>query len=586
MSALDWWVLLLTQVGIVVYGLYAQRRADRSVDYLRGRNMGWFTVGLSIMATQASAITFLSAPGLAYTEGMRFVQFYFGLPIAMIVIAAVAVPLYYRMNVITAYEYLEHRFDVRLRTLAAFLFLTQRGLAAGLTIFAPALILSAVLHINLSLTCLVIGAVVVGYTLTGGTTAVARTQKTQMAIILAAMVWAAWLVVDGLPQGVGFGQALDVAEAMGRMQAVDWRFDWNEKYTVWSGVLGGTFLMLSYFGTDQSQVQRYLGGQSIAQSRMGLMMNGVLKIPMQFGILLVGVLVFVFYLFQPAPLLFNSELRNDLLAGKAQNQYLQLESEYREALEQRKLAAFGYLDAARNGDLHATKTKGIQSEIAKDALTQSQRRVDEVRNRALALAKQELPDSDTGDTNYIFLYYVFERLPAGIIGLIVSMILAASMSSTSSELNSLAATTVVDIYKRLFRPDADDAECLRFSRWSTLVWGVYAILFAMVARHLGTLIEAVNLLGSLVYGVILGVFLCAFLLKRITSGWVLALAVANQVIILLLFWTDALPFLWFNLIGALGILIPAAVVDGFIGHRNNSNKDAPMDAHQEAPDTC
>lgn len=561
MSALDWWVLLLTQVGIVIYGLYAQRRADGSADYLRGRNMGWFTVGLSIMATQASAITFLSAPGLAYTEGMRFVQFYFGLPIAMVIIATVAVPLYYRMNVITAYEYLEHRFDVRLRTLAAFLFLTQRGLAAGLTIFAPALILSAVLHVNLSLTCLAIGAVVVGYTLTGGTTAVARTQKTQMAIILAAMVWAAWLVVDGLPNGVGIGEALAVADAMGRMQSVDWRFDWNEKYTVWSGLLGGTFLMLSYFGTDQSQVQRYLGGQTIQQSRMGLMMNGLLKIPMQYGILLVGVFVFVFYIFQPAPLLFNTDLRGQLVAGKVKVEFQTLETEYKLALNERKTAAINYLDAQRIGGAHSMESTAVDLETAGGALNQSQRKIDTLRSRAQALAKKELPDSDSGDTNYIFLYYVFERLPSGIIGLIVSMILAASMSSTSSELNALAATTVVDVYKRLFRPNADDAECLRVSRWSTLAWGIYAILFSMIARHLGTLIEAVNLLGSLVYGVILGVFLCAFLLKRVTSGWVLGLALVNQGFILVLFWTDALPFLWFNLIGAMGILIPAALVD-------------------------
>lgn len=561
MSALDWWVLLLTQVGIVVYGLYAQRRADGSADYLRGRNMGWFTVGLSIMATQASAITFLSAPGLAYTEGMRFVQFYFGLPIAMVIIATVAVPLYYRMNVITAYEYLEHRFDVRLRTLAAFLFLTQRGLAAGLTIFAPALILSAVLHVNLSLTCLAIGAVVVGYTLTGGTTAVARTQKTQMAIILAAMVWAAWLVVDGLPNGVGIGEALDVADAMGRMQSVDWRFDWTEKYTVWSGLLGGTFLMLSYFGTDQSQVQRYLGGQTIQQSRMGLMMNGLLKIPMQYGILLVGVLVFVFYIFQPAPLLFNTELRGQLVVGKAKVEFQTLETEYKLALNDRKTAAINYLDAQRIGGAQSMESTAEDLETAGGALNQSQRKLDSLRSRAQDLAKKELPDSDSGDTNYIFLYYVFERLPSGIIGLIVSMILAASMSSTSSELNALAATTVVDVYKRLFRPNADDAECLRVSRWSTLAWGVYAILFSMIARHLGTLIEAVNLLGSLVYGVILGIFLCAFFLKRVTSGWVLGLALMNQGFILILFWTDALPFLWFNLIGAMGILIPAALVD-------------------------
>jgi len=574
MNGLDWWVLLGTQALILAYGLWSLGKEAASENYLRARTQNGWMVGLSIMATQASAITFLSAPGLAYTEGLGFVQFYLGLPLAMILISAFILPKYYRLNVYTAYEYLETRFDGRVRRMAAFLFLTQRGLAAGLTIYAPALILSTVLNWNLIWTNLLTGLVVLAYTLSGGSRAVARTQLLQMGIILMGMGLAAWWMIRGLPQHWSIRDAWDLAASAGKTEALVWRWNWEDKYSLWTGLLGGGFLMLSYFGTDQSQVQRYLGGQSIAQSRMGLIMNGLLKIPMQFGILLVGVLVFVFYLFQPAPLLFNTDLRDELAAGKAKDRYHQLESEYKQALEERKLAVNQYL-SVQNSRKGVGESISAGREAAVGSLNQSQRRVDDLRHRAQALAKQELPDTEPGDTNYIFLYYVFERLPSGLIGLIVSMILAASMSSTSSELNALAATTVVDVYKRLFRPDADEVECLRVSRWSTLAWGVYAILFAMVAQHLGTLIEAVNLLGSLVYGVILGIFLCAFLLKRISSGWVLALALVNQGIILILFWTDALPFLWFNLIAALGILIPAALIDLWSPGRTTALSESP-----------
>jgi len=574
MNGLDWWVLLGTQALILAYGLWSLGKEAASENYLRARTQNGWMVGLSIMATQASAITFLSAPGLAYTEGLGFVQFYLGLPLAMILISAFILPKYYRLNVYTAYEYLETRFDGRVRRMAAFLFLTQRGLAAGLTIYAPALILSTVLNWNLIWTNLLTGLVVLAYTLSGGSRAVARTQLLQMGIILMGMGLAAWWMIRGLPQHWSIRDAWDLAASAGKTEALVWRWNWEDKYSLWTGLLGGGFLMLSYFGTDQSQVQRYLGGQSIAQSRMGLIMHGLLKIPMQFGILLVGVLVFVFYLFQPAPLLFNTDLRDELAAGKAKDRYHQLESEYKQALEERKLAVNQYL-SVQNSRKGVGESISAGREAAVGSLNQSQRRVDDLRHRAQALAKQELPDTEPGDTNYIFLYYVFERLPSGLIGLIVSMILAASMSSTSSELNALAATTVVDVYKRLFRPDADEVECLRVSRWSTLAWGVYAILFAMVAQHLGTLIEAVNLLGSLVYGVILGIFLCAFLLKRISSGWVLALALVNQGIILILFWTDALPFLWFNLIAALGILIPAALIDLWSPGRTTALSESP-----------
>lgn len=547
MSWLDWTVLALTQLLIVVYGVWKSRQDRDMESYLRSRTMSWFTVGLSIMATQASAITFLSAPGLAYEEGMRFVQFYFGLPIAMVILSAFAVPLYYRLNVYTAYEFLEKRFDVRTRTLAAVLFLTQRGLAAGFTIFAPSLILSSLLGWNIYYTNLVIGGIVIIYTVTGGTRAVARTQKTQMAIILAGMFLAAWYVVKGLPDEVGMRGALTLAGKLGRLETIDWTFDLNNRYTIWSGLLGGTFLMLSYFGTDQSQVQRYLGGQSIAQSRMGLLFNGLLKIPMQFAILFVGALVFAFYLFQAPPVFFNKvvaeQTRQDVVVG---DKYIAAEAAFAEATAARKQAALNVLQQPEDA-------------AAVEALRQKQAAVDDLRKEAKSLIKQGNPAADTNDTNYIFLTYVFDFLPAGLVGLIISVIFSASMSSTSSELQALASTTVVDVYKRLGKPQATEDECYRFGRLAIIGWGLYAILFAMFANRLGTLIEAVNILGSLVYGTIFGIFMVAFLFKHVGAKAVFFSALLSEALILGLFFYTDVPFLWYNVVGCVVVVIVSMV---------------------------
>ncbi len=547
MSWLDWTVLALTQLLIVVYGVWKSRQDRDMESYLRSRTMSWFTVGLSIMATQASAITFLSAPGLAYEEGMRFVQFYFGLPIAMVILSAFAVPLYYRLNVYTAYEFLEKRFDVRTRTLAAVLFLTQRGLAAGFTIFAPSLILSSLLGWNIYYTNLVIGGIVIIYTVTGGTRAVARTQKTQMAIILAGMFLAAWYVVKGLPDGVGMGGALTLAGKLGRLETIDWTFDLENRYTIWSGLLGGTFLMLSYFGTDQSQVQRYLGGQSIAQSRMGLLFNGLLKIPMQFAILFVGALVFSFYLFQTPPVFFNKvvaeETRQSEVVG---DKYVATEAAFGEAINARKQAALKVLQQPEDA-------------AAVEALRQKQAAVDGLRKEAKSIIKQGNDAADTNDTNYIFLSYVFDFLPAGLVGLIISVIFSASMSSTSSELQALASTTVVDVYKRLWKPAATEQDCFEVSRWATVGWGIYAIIFAMFANRLGTLIEAVNILGSLVYGTILGIFMVAFLFKQVGARAVFVSALLSEALILGLFFYSDLPFLWYNVVGCVVVVFVSLV---------------------------
>ncbi len=547
MSTLDWLVLMLTQLLIVVYGVWKSKQQQGIDAYLRSRSMNWFTIGLSIMATQASAITFLSAPGLAYNEGMRFVQFYFGLPIAMIILSIAAVPMYYRLNVYTAYEFLEQRFDLRTRSLAALLFLTQRGLAAGFTIFAPSLILSSLLGWNIYWTNLVVGLIVILYTVTGGTEAVARTQKTQMAIILGGMAIAGYLVVAMLPEQVGFSEAMHLAGKMGRLEAIDFTFDLNDRYTIWSGLIGGTFLMLSYFGTDQSQVARYLGGQTIAQSRMGLIFNGLVKIPMQFAILFVGAMVFVFYLFAQPPVFFNEVVLNQARQGIYADSLAVTERAFNELHTARKEAALQLAAAAKSKD--EVVVRRAQAEMLR-----LQQNMDVRIEEAKGWIRKTNADADTNDTNYIFLCYVFDYLPAGLIGLIISVIFSASMSSTSSELQALAGTTVVDIYRRMIKTDADEAHYVKVSRWSTLLWGLYAIAFAMFANRLGTLIEAVNILGSLVYGTILGIFVVAFFVKSVGAKAVFVSAILAEVIILLLFKYSDVPFLWYNVIGCLAVV--------------------------------
>lgn len=537
MNGLDWGVLLGTQALILVYGLWSMGHQSGSENYLRARTQSGWMVGLSIMATQASAITFLSAPGLAYTQGLGFVQFYLGLPLAMILISAFILPKYYRLNVYTAYEFLESRFDGRVRRLAAFLFLTQRGLAAGLTIYAPALILSTVLNWNLIWTNLLTGLVVLAYTLSGGSKAVARTQVLQMGIILMGMGLAAWWMIRGLPEQWSIKDAWDLAALGGRTEALVWRWNWEDKYSLWTGLLGGGFLMLSYFGTDQSQVQRYLGGQSLEESRRGLALNAVFKLPMQLLILMIGVLMFAFYVIEVPPVNFK---------------YPELVSfEHRSEALQRRTLAMAW----------QSSPEGALKDSLGRVVVVSNHRMDSIRLASQVLRAKAAPQEDFNDTNFIFIRYVLNHLPVGLVGLLISMVFCASMSSTSAELSALSTTTLVDFYARnaASKDFIESPKAMRMGRWFTLAWGFYAIGFAMVAQHLGTLIEAVNVLGSLVYGTILGIFLTAFFTQRVGSKAVLLAALVTELLVLFLFWGMEVPYLWLNMVGALAVPILSLV---------------------------
>ncbi len=572
MSILDWSVLGLTIVGIVCYGIWKSRKSNRNIDaYLLGNHQTkWFTIALSIMATQASAITFLSAPGQAFTDGMRFIQLYLGLPIAMIVLAATVVPIYHKLNIFTAYEYLEKRFDLKTRSLAAILFLTQRGLAAGFTIFAPSLILSSLLGWNIYYTNLLIGITVIIYTVIGGTNAVSHTHKGQMAIIMGGMFVAFMWILYSLPDEVNMMTALHIAGKSGKLNIVDFSFDWQNKYTIWSGLIGGFFLALSYFGTDQSQVQRYLSGQSVKESRNALLFNGLLKIPMQFFILLIGVLLFVFYQFQPGPLHFNKVNEDQIQASTAQQEYSELTTAFSKAQMEQKKATLDLAEAINQGN-------DASIEPSKQRMLASQARVNQLRDESKQLIKQTLPTADTNDTNYIFFHYVLQHLPAGLIGLLIAVILSASMSSTSAELNALASTSLIDIYKRNFVKNASDKHYVLASKWLTLFWGVYGIVFAMFANRLGTLIEAVNIMGSLVYGTILGVFLVAFYFKKIRATPTFFAAIISFCIVLGCFLLPniypklEIPYLWFNVIGCLSTVAFAGLFNGVMKGVSSKN---------------
>lgn len=556
MSILDWAVLCSTLAFIVIYGIWKTRQQQDINSYLLGnKEAKWFTVALSIMATQASAITFLSAPGQAFVDGMRFVQFYFGLPIAMVVLSSVVVPIYHKMNVYTAYEYLEKRFDLRTRTFTAILFLTQRGLAAGFTIFAPSLILSSLLGWNINITNIAIGIIVTAYTVIGGTKAVNQTQKLQMAVIFVGMLIAGILVVQMLPDEVSFSNALHIAGVAGKLNAVDFEFDPTSKYNVWSGIIGGFFLAMSYFGTDQSQVQRYLSGASIAQSRLALLFNGMIKIPMQFLILFIGAMVFVFYYFNPSPLIFNKVALTE--ATEKVEGFHQLEKEYAHQMKKRESSALDYAAALNfgNNEEIATSKAHLMVENAKTVALKSE---------IIEKVEEQAPDVDVNDTNYIFLNFVIEYLPQGLIGLLIAVILSASMSSTSSEINALASTTIIDIYKRILKKDGSDQHYLNASKMVSIGWGLYAILFATFANKLGSLIEAVNILGSLVYGVILGVFSIAFFFKKIGSKPTFYAAIISEGIIIYLFFFTEVPFLWYNVIGCLSVILFCLIFNSFM----------------------
>jgi SSS family transporter len=538
MTSLDWLVMLGTLASIVVYGVYASLRKSSSESFLRGSDQSWFTMGVSVMATQASAITFLSAPGLGYESGMRFVQFYFGLPLAIIVVCAFFVPMYYKMNVFTAYEYLEKRFDLRMRLFTASLFLLQRGLAAGITIFAPAIILSTILGWDLRLTNVLVGTFVIIYTLSGGTKAVSITQKYQMGVIMLGLVFSGVLLYREIAPHMGFMDTLFFAGALDRMQVLDFSFSPTERYTVWSGLTGGFFLALSYFGTDQSQVQRYLGGKSVNESRAGLLFNAVLKIPMQFSILFIGVLVFVFFTIERPPLHFNQAAVNKL-SPEAAARVAELEATYDVV----------HLDIQANRALwlnDRNKVEDLRSSIFVEK---------ELRREVVEIIEQE--QIRAKDTNYVFLYFVLEHLPKGVIGLIIAMILSAAMSSTASELNALTTTTVIDYHRRLGGGGAE----MTVNRLYTLFWGVLAIVFALSASLFDNLIEMVNLLGSLFYGTILGVFLVAFFLKRIHAKAVFFAALFSQISVLVIHFLGVyglindIGYLWYNVIGCFLVVV-------------------------------
>jgi SSS family solute:Na+ symporter len=553
-SWIDYAVLFGTLLAIALYGWW-KTRADHDLNhYLRGdASIRWGTIGLSVMATQASAITFLSTPGQAYESGLGFVQNYFGLPFALIVVCAVFIPIYHRLKVVTAYEYLGQRFDQKTRLLGAFLFLLQRGLAAGITLYAPAIILSALLGWNLRLTILLSGLFVVLYTTTGGTTAVSHTQKWQMAVILIGMAIAFGMVVHRLPPDVSFFDAVSVAGKMGKLNAVDFSVDPQRRYTFWSGLLGGFFLALSYFGTDQSQVQRYLAGGSLTGGRLGLIFNAVLKLPMQFFILFTGVMVFVFFQFEKPPLFFNQPAY-DLARQTAQaGKLTALETRYDEAFVAKRNAVRGLTNAL---DSHSASS----IKAATSALLGPEKEMENIRGEMKQTLKAADPKMETNDADYVFISFVLHYLPHGLIGLLIAVIFCAAMSSSASELNALGSTTVVDFYRPLLHPNASDPHYLLVSKFLTAAWGGVAISFALLANLVENLIQAINILGSIFYGSILGIFLVAFFLRFVRGSAVFTAALISQALVLALFYCTSIGYLWYNVIGCFVVCLLSGVL--------------------------
>jgi SSS family solute:Na+ symporter len=542
MSSIDWIVLIVTISFIVFYGIQKTKKFNTIKDHLKGGgSANWLTVGLSVMATQASAITFLSTPGQAYDEGMGFVQFYFGLPLAIIMICMVFIPIYHKLKVYTAYEYLEQRFDRKTRTLAAILFLVQRGLAAGITIFAPAIILSTILGWDLKLLNLSIGLIVIIYTVSGGTKAVSITQKQQMFVILSGMIVAFMIIVNSFPSNIDIIDALKIAGVGGKMEIIDFSFDVEKKYTFWSGITGGFFLALSYFGTDQSQVQRYLSGKSVKESQLGLMFNAVLKIPMQFFILLTGVMVFVFFEFNSAPVNYNPQVINYL--EKVQNpEYLQQKREFSITRENKIIKQNQLIES-----IDGVNSKKLESEII-----ELHKKEKKIRQNVKDISNEVGPSSiEYNDLDYIFIFFILNYLPHGIIGLLLAVILSAAMSSTASELNALSTTTVIDIYKRNHNIKKSEKHYLKASKWFTVMWGLIAIIFASFGSLFENLIELVNLIGSIFYGTILGIFIVAFFFKQVKGNHVFYAACISQILIFIIYASSEIGYLWLNFIGAI-----------------------------------
>jgi SSS family solute:Na+ symporter len=547
MNLLDWIVLTSTLAFIFLYGIWRNNNHKNIQEYLKGGNeASWWTVGLSVMATQASAITFLSTPGQAYHDGMGFVQFYFGLPFAMLIICLFFIPLYHKLKVYTAYEFLENRFDIKVRTLTAILFLLQRGLASGITIYAPAIILSIVLEWDLKLMVIFVGTLVITYTLIGGTKAVNVTQKQQMLVIFVGMFIAFGYILHQFPEEISFSDALRIAGKAGKLKVLDFSFNLDSRYTFWSGLTGGLFLALSYFGTDQSQVQRYLSGKSLKESQMGLIMNGILKVPMQFFILLLGVMVFVFYKFEPAPLNFNPKAIAAVKNTKEREAFTNLELENLETQQ-----------ALKNALLIGKNQEKIQYLSEKELIQ---------RKNAKALIIKAAPEQETNDKDYVFISFILSYLPSGVIGLLIAVIFSAAMSSTASELNALAATTTIDLYRRNIGSKSE-VHYVKVSKVFTLCWGLIAILFASIGNLFENLIQFINIIGSIFYGTILGVFLVGIFIKKVKGKAVFWAAIVSESLIILLFFQNKVSFLWLNLIGAL-----LTVIFGLIFQKLNYKK--------------
>lgn len=568
MRTTDWIVLALTLASIVGYGIY-KGRGSRSLNsyLLADRQMRWYTVALSIMATQASAITFTSTPGQAFVDGMRFVQYYFGLPIAMVILSVTAVPIFHKLKVFTAYEYLEHRFDVKTRTLTSIVFMVSRGIGAGMTIYAPSLVLSVMLGLDIRLTSTIIGGAIIIYTTTGGIKAVNWTDFQQMLIIMGGMIFAFVMTIVLLPSDISFSDALSVAGTAGRLNVIDFSFDLSNRYNFWSGIIGGTFVALAYFGTDQSQVQRYLTGQSITQSRLALMFNGLAKVPMQFFILMIGVMVFVFYQFTAPPLFFNPVETEKIKASSFGQEYVAIEERFQSAVEHKAERIREYLDAKETGTVDAI-------ERSKSVLKEEEEKIQELRASAVDLLKKN--NADTNDTNFVFLSFVIRYLPAGLVGLIFACIFSASMSSASGELSALATSSVVDIYRRHLKTTRGEDHYLLVSRFAMAGWGIYGILFAQLASGLGSLVEAVNIIGSLFYGTMLGIFLVAFYIKKITGTSVFVGAVISEIVIFSLFLSEqlgmvTLSWLWYPVVGCGTVLAVSSIAQVILNRREGTD---------------
>ncbi|WP_343486542.1 sodium:solute symporter [Allomuricauda sp. d1] len=566
MAVVDWIVLCATLAFIVFYGVWKTRGSKSVEDYIRGGgNAKWWTIGLSVMATQASAITFLSTPGQAFHDGMGFVQFYFGLPLAMVVICLIFVPIYHKLKVYTAYELLEQRFDLKTRTLTAILFLIQRGLAAGITIFAPSIILSAVLGWNLQTLNILIGILVIIYTVSGGTKAVSVTHKQQMFVIMVGMFFTFFFILGTLPPDVSLGDSLKIAGATDKLNILDFGLDTRNRYTFWSGITGGFFLMLSYFGTDQSQVQRYLSGKSIRESQLGLIFNGILKVPMQFFILLVGVMVFIFYQYQSSPLNFNPAARDAVVNSTLAEDYSLLQEEHEALEKEKRMAQNEYTKALQLKDFNSIEQARINILAIND-------RENENRKVARTMIEEADPDVETNDKDYVFIHFILNNLPMGLVGLLLAVILSAAMSSTASELNALGTITALDLYKRNRSNTLNDSHYVLATKGFTLLWGVIAIIIACVANLFDNLIQLVNIIGSIFYGNVLGIFLLAFFFKYIKGNAVFLAAILTQIIIFVLFFTlifpyesgqEKLGYLWLNAIGCVLVIVLASLFELF-----------------------